>query len=259
MNPSNKIGIAKRCSSFPVWRFNGERGLDLNASHSLGRQGPSLVLGFCIAVFCVGRAEAFRYWQEITVSQPGLVQARLPFETMEKARCREEIRLFNSAGEELPLVIQGLELGGSVYANVPAEKKYQILPDRSVLTFSILGDEMDGKKIYFTGDTKLFDELKTFSDRNIDLMLMPYAGTPVIGNIWTLEDAAQAVAWVKPKVCIPIHMETFGNWVTGRPSTPPETFRDLLTSQTSETHCLILQPGDTMPFEDHWGWKSNHL
>ena len=119
--------------------------------------------------------------------------------------------------------------------------------------------EMDGKKIYFTGDTKLFDELKTFSARNIDLMLMPYAGTPVIGNIWTLEDAAQAVAWVKPKVCIPIHMETFGHWVTGRPSTPPEPFRDLLTSQTSITRCLILRPGDTMSLQDQWGWKGNPL
>ena len=118
--------------------------------------------------------------------------------------------------------------------------------------------EMDGKKLYFTGDTKLFDELKTFSDKAIDFMLMPYAGTPVIGNIWTMADAAQAVAWVKPKICIPIHMETFGHWVTGRPSTPPETFRDLLASQKSETRCHILRPGDRFPFE-YTAPYSNHV
>ena len=105
---------------------------------------------------------------------------------------------------------------------------------------------MDGNKIDFTGDTKLSAELKTFSDLANDLMLMPYAGPPVLGGTRTVLDAAQAVAWVKPKVCIPIHMETLGNWVTGRPSTPPETFRDLLISQKSETRCLILRPGDTM-------------
>lgn len=106
--------------------------------------------------------------------------------------------------------------------------------------------EMDKKTIYFTGDTKLFDELKTFSEKEVDVMLMPYAGTPVIGNIWTMKDAARAVEWVKPKICVPIHMETFGHWITGKPSEPPETFRDLLSSQKSKTQCIILRPGDTM-------------
>lgn len=109
--------------------------------------------------------------------------------------------------------------------------------------------DMDGKKIYFTGDTKLFDELKDLSADNVDVMMMPFAGTPVIGNIWTLKDAVRAVSWVKPKLCIPIHMETFGHWLTGRPSTPPEPFRDLLSATVPDTRCLILRPGDVCSWD----------
>lgn len=106
--------------------------------------------------------------------------------------------------------------------------------------------EMDGTKIYFTGDSKLFKGLKNLAAENIDFMLMPYAGTPVIGNIWTLRQAARAVSRVKPKTVVPIHMETFGHWITGKPSVGPEVFRDLLKTEVPETVCRVLRPGESL-------------
>lgn len=106
--------------------------------------------------------------------------------------------------------------------------------------------EMDGTKIYFTGDSKLFNGLQDLAAENIDFMLMPYAGTPVIGNIWTLRQAARAVSWVKPKAVVPIHMETFGHWITGKPSVGPEVFRDLLKTEVPETVCRVLRPGESL-------------
>jgi L-ascorbate metabolism protein UlaG (beta-lactamase superfamily) len=106
--------------------------------------------------------------------------------------------------------------------------------------------EMDGTKTYFTGDSKLFNGLKNLAGENIDFMLMPYAGTPVIGNIWTLRQAARAVSWVKPKAVVPIHMETFGHWITGKPSVGPEVFQNLLGTVTPETVCRLLRPGESL-------------
>lgn len=147
MNPSIDLGLQKINNggeTFGCRSADGERSPGFKNSNQFLRFGLSQILGLLLVSFCAIRAEAFRYWQEITVSKPGLVQARLPFETMEKAQCREEIRLFNEEGEEMPLVIQGLELGGNPFSDVRAESKYRILGDHSILTFSIVGEEMDG-------------------------------------------------------------------------------------------------------------------
>lgn len=105
--------------------------------------------------------------------------------------------------------------------------------------------EMDGKTLYFTGDTKLFCELEDLAAKSIDVMLMPYGGTPVIGNIWTLPQAVRAVVAVKPKVCVPIHRDTFTHWLTGRPSAPPERFQARLEREAPGTRCVILNPGES--------------
>lgn len=103
-------------------------------------------------------------------------------------------------------------------------------------------------KIYFTGDTKLFKDLKQLKCENIDIMLMPYDGTPVIGNIWTIEQAAQAVKIVEPRICVPLHWETFRNWLTGRPTTPPTVFMERVGTMSPHTQCVILKPGETFIF-----------
>lgn len=41
--------------------------------------------------------------------------------------------------------------------------------------------EIDGKKIYFTGDTKLFKSMNRIHEMGIDLMLLPYGGYPMLG------------------------------------------------------------------------------
>ena len=147
MNPSIDLGLQKINNggeTFACRSADGERSPGFKGLDQFLRFGLSQILVLLLVSLFAIRAEAFRYWQEITVSKPGLVQARLPFETMEKAQCREEIRLFNEEGEEMPLVIQGLELGGNPFSDVRADSKYRILGDHSILTFSIVGEEMYG-------------------------------------------------------------------------------------------------------------------
>jgi L-ascorbate metabolism protein UlaG (beta-lactamase superfamily) len=110
--------------------------------------------------------------------------------------------------------------------------------------------EMDGKKLYFTGDTKLFPGLAKLTDESIDMMLMPYDGTRVIGNIWTMDQAAEAVKTVQPKICVPIHWGTLSDWLTGKTSTPPEVFAERVKAVSPETRFILLRPGDSAPLSD---------
>ncbi len=65
---------------------------------------------------------------------------------------------------------------------------------------------MGGKTIYHTGDTGLFLDMQLIGQRDaIDVMLLP------IGDNFTMgvDDAVKAVEFVKPKLAIPMHYNTF--------------------------------------------------
>jgi L-ascorbate metabolism protein UlaG (beta-lactamase superfamily) len=65
---------------------------------------------------------------------------------------------------------------------------------------------VEGKTIYHLGDTALFTDLKMYGEMNdIDLAFIP------IGDNFTMgpEDALVAADWVKAKIVVPIHYNTF--------------------------------------------------
>ncbi len=65
---------------------------------------------------------------------------------------------------------------------------------------------MGGKTMYHTGDTGLFYDMKLIGEMNkIDLMFLP------IGDNFTMgvDDAVKAVEFVKPKVAVPMHYDTW--------------------------------------------------
>jgi len=65
---------------------------------------------------------------------------------------------------------------------------------------------MEGKTIYHAGDTGLFSDMKLIGEINrIDVALLP------IGDNFTMgvEDAIKAVEFLRPKMVIPMHYNTF--------------------------------------------------
>ena len=65
---------------------------------------------------------------------------------------------------------------------------------------------IDGKTIYFAGDTALTMDMQLLGERKqIDLAMLP------IGDQFTMgpEDAAEAVRMLRPKLTIPMHYNTF--------------------------------------------------
>lgn len=66
--------------------------------------------------------------------------------------------------------------------------------------------EMGGRKVYYTGDTALFGDMKLIAEmESPEIMMLP------IGSIYTMgaRDAAKAVEFVGPKYVIPMHYATF--------------------------------------------------
>lgn len=64
-----------------------------------------------------------------------------------------------------------------------------------------------GHAVYHAGDTSLFSDIKLIGAR-----YKPTVALLPIGDRFTMgpEEAAQAAAWIEPKVAVPIHYKTFG-------------------------------------------------
>lgn len=106
--------------------------------------------------------------------------------------------------------------------------------------------ELSGQKIYFTGDTKLFNGIEKLRTQNIDLMLLPFDGTPVFGSIWTKADAAKAIAAVQPRIYVPIHCGTFSNWWTNKKPMQPQELIKAVKDKKVLSNGKILNVGEKL-------------
>jgi L-ascorbate metabolism protein UlaG (beta-lactamase superfamily) len=94
---------------------------------------------------------------------------------------------------------------------------------------------MGGKTVYHAGDTALTMDMQLLEGR-VDVMLVPIGDNFTMG----IEDAARAVAFVKPRVAIPMHWDTFPDI-----ETDPQGFKQAVGKQAD---VVVLQPGRTYDF-----------
>jgi len=99
--------------------------------------------------------------------------------------------------------------------------------------------DMDGKVIYHAGDTGLSAEMALIGKRHsIACALLP------VGGNYTMDpdDAVEAVLMLKPKVVIPMHVNTFDTIrqdLSGFPAT-------VKTATKGKTTAVLLKPGETL-------------
>lgn len=95
--------------------------------------------------------------------------------------------------------------------------------------------EIEGKRIYFAGDTALFSDMKLLRDEKISLALLP------IGDVFTMgiEDAAKAVELIQPEVTIPMHYNTFPAI-----ERDPKEFKKIVETKTM-TKVVLLSPNQS--------------
>ena len=106
-------------------------------------------------------------------------------------------------------------------------------------------------RVYFAGDTDLFDGMAAFAGR-VDVALLPIWGWgPRLpeGHL-NPESAARATALIRPDVVIPIHWGTLrsvGTRADDDPSAPAQTFAANVEALDVPTEVRILGPGESTP------------
>ena len=95
--------------------------------------------------------------------------------------------------------------------------------------------DMDGKSIYFAGDTALLTDMQLLKGK-VDVAVLP------IGDNFTMgpEDAARAVEFIEPSVVVPFHYNTFDLIAQD-----PEAFRQLVGERAE---VVVLAPGERYEF-----------
>jgi L-ascorbate metabolism protein UlaG (beta-lactamase superfamily) len=120
-------------------------------------------------------------------------------------------------------------------------------------TVATLGYEVaGGQRVYFAGDTELFDGMRSFAGR-FDVALLPVWGWgPSLGpGHMDPLSAARAVEIVRPAIAVPIHWGTF--FPVGLEALrgsalvePPRVFARHVAELAPEVEVRVLAPGDEL-------------
>jgi L-ascorbate metabolism protein UlaG (beta-lactamase superfamily) len=109
-----------------------------------------------------------------------------------------------------------------------------------------------GRRVYFAGDTECFPGMTELTP--LDLALVPIWGWgPTLGpGHMDPEQAAEAVALLRPEIAVPIHWGTYLPIGTGRRYAaalvePPRRFARRCAVLAPETVVRALQPGGSLP------------
>ncbi|OPL09254.1 MAG: metal-dependent hydrolase [delta proteobacterium ML8_F1] len=92
--------------------------------------------------------------------------------------------------------------------------------------------KVQGKKIYHAGDTGLTMDMKLLEEEAVDVAFLPIGGNYTMD----IEDAVRAVSFIRPRVVIPIHYDTF-EVITA----DPEDFK----CRVKDAEVVVLSPGAT--------------
>ncbi|MFO8175210.1 MAG: metal-dependent hydrolase [Gemmatimonadota bacterium] len=132
----------------------------------------------------------------------------------------------------------GFEFPFGYVKMTPAVHGGQVAGDDSGAYTTVPGGfwmNLDGKRLYHAGDTALVMDMQLLRGK-VDLALLP------IGDNFTMgpEDAVQAIDFIRPKVVIPIHYNTFDLI-----KQDPEAFKEKVGSLS---RVEVVQPGEVFDF-----------
>ncbi|BAY31558.1 hypothetical protein NIES2107_34170 [Nostoc carneum NIES-2107] len=102
-------------------------------------------------------------------------------------------------------------------------------------------------RLYITGDTLLYEELKEIPQKypDIDLALLHLGGTKIFGILLTMDamQGVQAIKIIAPHTAIPIHYNDYTVF-----KSPLEDFMQAVTAAGLETQVRYLNHGETYKF-----------
>jgi len=121
-------------------------------------------------------------------------------------------------------------------------------PQLDALGFLVVAD---GLRIYFAGDTECFPGMAEFGPLDVALIPIWGWGTSLGPGHMDPEQAAEAVALLRPAVAVPIHFGTYLPIGSGRRharllSEPPERFARRCGLLAPDTEVVVLAPGGSL-------------
>jgi L-ascorbate metabolism protein UlaG (beta-lactamase superfamily) len=119
-------------------------------------------------------------------------------------------------------------------------------------TAQAVGFDLSGqRRIYFAGDTDLFDGMERIGDDGLDLALLPIWGwgTSIGAGHLDPERAARAAALLSPRAVVPIHWGTLYplGLARFRPEplrSPPREFAAQMRALAPQVEARVLAPGE---------------
>jgi L-ascorbate metabolism protein UlaG (beta-lactamase superfamily) len=130
-------------------------------------------------------------------------------------------------------------------------------PDTEAIGFLLEGD---GSCVYVSGDTGLFDSMRLFRERDVDVALLPVWGWgPTLGpGHLDPVGAAEAAARIRPRIAVPVHWGTLT--VAGMASVPsplrarmrrllvepPHAFATEVAARGLPTRVVVTAPGSAV-------------
>ena len=146
---------------------------------------------------------------------------------------------------------ESIAVGGATVTALPAVHTARRRPLGTPV--ASLGYDIAGaQRVYFAGDTELFEDMRGLAGR-FDVALLPVWGWgPSLGpGHMDPLSAAQAVALVRPQIAVPIHWGTF--FPVGLEALrgsalvePPRVFARQVAQLAPEVEVRVLAPGDEL-------------
>ncbi|MBI3805312.1 MAG: MBL fold metallo-hydrolase [Nitrospirae bacterium] len=103
-------------------------------------------------------------------------------------------------------------------------------------------------RLYITGDTLLFDDLKEIPKRypEIDLGVFHLGGTRIMGLLLTMdaEQGVKAIGIIQPREVVPIHYNDYGVF-----KSPLADFKKAVTAAGLESRVKYIEHGETYRFQ----------
>jgi L-ascorbate metabolism protein UlaG (beta-lactamase superfamily) len=170
-------------------------------------------------------------------------------------------RWFLSRRVRAPLVEVGVDdevaVGPLTVRAVPAAhdgRPVPGLPGGPALGYVVHGT----RRVYFAGDTELFDAMADLAEPRLDLALLPVWGWgPRLGaGHLDPEDAARALTLLRPRRAVPIHWGTYASaWARralppGLVADPARDFARHAARLAPGVEVALLQPGGSLPLGD---------
>jgi L-ascorbate metabolism protein UlaG (beta-lactamase superfamily) len=150
---------------------------------------------------------------------------------------------------------EATEVGQVTVRATPAEhegRRYKFGRPIEALGYDVDGG---GKRVYFAGDTDLFDGMKELAG-GLDVALLPIAGWGPHLHAGHLDPrrAAQAAAMMRPRVAVPIHWGTLlrAGLDRRRPALltdPPREFEARMAELAPEVESRVVAPGESLALD----------